>query len=522
MHRVTPDALDAGTDPVAPARRWTREVATVVVALALLQCVFFAALFAAQAVPDDPIVDHVQEAIDAGLYGPVPRPDLMGGRSSAHSECVIAGTGLGEPDMSVFERTVRMPRISSCRNGDEDIALLARGMPAEGVTSYFRYWGGYTVLTRPILAIWGWEALRMALGGLLVVSAVVAAVALVRTTRPAYAIGLGLPMVFGSNLLSTPSSSFGLSLSFAVTFLSVALTAFGARAGMGRAALGAAAGAALFTYFTQLTTPAIPWMWSAGAAGAVVACSGGSVARTARAVALVGVVWPLAFAFTWASRWAIAAVFLGWDEASSGVRDKVDQRLGGSAPIVDLSSGASTRRNLQYWLETYSLVPTVVAASLVAIAVCLIVATRRYGPHRLGLFAVLAAPAIVTPVWYEVLRNHSQVHAPFVYANLPAALGVVLAAACLTTVPLSDRHRGASERGAAAGGERAGPVDEGGRTDRDAVAVDLLGDVEPDPLAVGVAADQHRVIGVDVVQPGVAAVGERTREIAGQRGAHER
>jgi hypothetical protein len=32
-------------------------------------------------------------------------------------------------------------------------------------------------------------------------------------------------------------------------------------------------------------------------------------------------------------------------------------------------------------------------------------------------------------LWYEVLRNHSQIHASFVYANIPAALGIILAAA---------------------------------------------------------------------------------------------
>jgi hypothetical protein len=400
-----------------------------------LQLLFLAGLFAAQAVPDDPIVDHIQEAIDAGLYGPVPRPDLMGGKSSAHSECVMAGTGLGRPDMGLFERTIRMPRISSCKNGDEDIALLAAGRPARGVTWYFRYWGGYTVLTRPILAIWGWEGLRMAFGGLLVVSAAVAAVAVSRATRPAYAVGLALPMVFASNLLSMPSSSFGLSLSYAVALLGLALTAAGARVGLARAALGAAVGAALFNYLTQLTTPAVPWMWCAAVAGAVVACRGGTVARTARAVAVIGVVWPAAFTFTWVSRWAIAAVVLGWDETSSGVRDKVDLRLGGSAPIVDLSFGASTNRNLRYWLETYALVPAVVVVSAVAVVACLVVAVRRHGRGRLATFAVLAAPALIAPVWYEALRNHSQVHAPFVYANLPAALGVLLAAACLTTAP---------------------------------------------------------------------------------------
>ena len=37
--------------------------------------------------------------------------------------------------------------------------------------------------------------------------------------------------------------------------------------------------------------------------------------------------------------------------------------------------------------------------------------------------------------------------------------------------------------------------------------VDLLRDIETDPLADGIASDQHRVVGVDVVQTACAGVG---------------
>ncbi len=62
--------------------------------------------------------------------------------------------------------------------------------------------------------------------------------------------------------------------------------------------------------------------------------------------------------------------------------------------------------------------------------VALVVAVRRGGWQRLGVAALLAAPALLVPAWYEVLSNHSQVHAFFTYRSVPAALGV-LVAACL-------------------------------------------------------------------------------------------
>ena len=141
------------------ARRVLRQVlafATLLaLLLALLQVAFFGLLIAAQAVPDEQIVEHLAQDIDDDLYGPTGRPDEMGGIAATHSECVMAGTGLGRPDDSVFERAVCLPRISSCASGDEDIEALRAGRTVDTVTDYFRYWGGFTILTRPALALWG-------------------------------------------------------------------------------------------------------------------------------------------------------------------------------------------------------------------------------------------------------------------------------------------------------------------------------------------------------------------------------
>ena len=57
------------------------------------------------------------------------------------------------------------------------------------------------------------------------------------------------------------------------------------------------------------------------------------------------------------------------------------------------------------------------------------VAVHRAGvtptASRVGL---LAAPALIVPLWYEVLSNHSQVHAFFTYRSVAAAVGIGVAA----------------------------------------------------------------------------------------------
>ena len=62
------------------------------------------------------------------------------------------------------------------------------------------------------------------------------------------------------------------------------------------------------------------------------------------------------------------------------------------------------------------------------------------------MFAAFAVPALITPVWYGLLRNHSQIHEPFTYANVPAAVGVVMAAAILAARSLDPPGEFASRR----------------------------------------------------------------------------
>ena len=103
---------------VGVQRRDVRFLAMVGLVLLSLQIVFLGLLFAAQTVPDDPIVSHLVEGIDEGIYGPTGRPDYMGGVAEAFTECVALGTGLGRPELGVWERTMRMPRLESCRLGE--------------------------------------------------------------------------------------------------------------------------------------------------------------------------------------------------------------------------------------------------------------------------------------------------------------------------------------------------------------------------------------------------------------------
>ncbi len=408
----------------------------VLVVLVAVQLTFFALLVLAQAVPDDPIVTNLQEAVDEGIYGPTGRPDNMGSESTSFDECVAVGTGLGRPDLNAFERAARMPRIGSCSAGPDDLAALARGDTPENVTEYFRYWGGWTVISRPVLALWGIDALRRIAGALLVLAAGTFVVVAARRTSSIYALALTLPMLLGSNVLATPSTSLNQTISLSAAFLSPTLTMIAIRRGWRATLVATAIGAAIYNYVDLMLTPAIPWMLSAATTAAVMLLRTDGLRPAVQRALAVAIVWPCAFAFTWASRWAIAVVLVGWDETVTAVRDKVEFRLGGSSGAVRDEFGVSTQVSFDYWLSNVSTARAVLIAAGVAIVVALVVAVRRHGASRLWVFGLLAAPACFAPAWYELLRNHSQIHPGKAHMSLPVALGVVVGAAVFAATSL--------------------------------------------------------------------------------------
>ena len=408
--------------------------------LVAVQLLFFALLVAAQWVPDRPIVTHLNEAVEDGIYGPNGKPDNMGSTSTSFDECVAVGTGLGRPELDPFERAARMPRIGNCATGPEDLARLAAGERPDNVSEYFRYWAGWTVLSRPTLALWGIDALRRVAGALLVVAGAGLLITVGRRTTKVYALALVTPLLLASNVLATPSTSLNQAITLSAAFLSPILVALWSARGGNRLVIGAAIGAAVYNYVDLMLVPAIPWMLCTAVAVAIAFVRTGMLRSAFERGAAVAIVWPLAFAFTWASRWVIAIVLLGWDHAMSVIRDKIEFRLGGESGSVRPGFGPSTQTNLEYWLTEISTAWAVLLIAVVVVLGALVVAYRRFGPSRLALFALLALPACFAPLWYELVRNHSQIHPGKAHVSIPVAVGVVVGAALFAAADVRRRE----------------------------------------------------------------------------------
>ena len=410
--------------------RGARAAVVGLLGLLALQVVFFGLLVAGAAVPDAPIVRHLAVDVARKDFGPPSLPDRMGTQSDSYTECVVAGTGLGAPGMSPLRRAGYMPRVGSCVGGGPAILELQQGGTITA-GPYFRYWAGYTVLTRPVLALTTMAGLRIVVGGLLLTAFLCLVVAVATSAGRLAAAALVFPVVVGSNLMSTPVSSFSQALSIVAYVGGAALVVVATRRSLQWGLAATALAAAVYCYVDLLTTPPGAWALTAGVLAAVVWTRTRDLGRTLTGLVLAGIVWPVAFALTWVSRWLIAIPFVGFSTVLTQVRDKILFRTEGQYAGVSDALWAPIGKNWHYWLDN---VPTARGVLIVALVVAVagLIAAARRGWRPVVAGAVVASSALVVPVWYELLRNHSQIHAFFTYRSVTIALGL-LAFAWLVT-----------------------------------------------------------------------------------------
>ena len=280
--------------------------------------------------------------------------------------------------------------------------------------------------------------MRLVAGGLFGLALLTMAMTLSRALGTPYTLALLAPLLLSSNVLTVPANAFSHAISLAVIFGGVAFVTWVATRWPGWAVLYAvAASAAVFNFVDLLTTPTIPLALTAAVTAALAYRRTASVRDTLVTGVAVSAVWTVAYVVTWVSRWLITAVFLGWDHTMDVVTNIAKFRIDGDFGTVSHTFGAAVLKNGRTWLAVPVMPEVVLGAALVAVLVSLAVAWRRFGPGRLVVAAVLAAPSLIAVVWMLVLSNHSQIHDVFVYRNVPTSIGIAVAACLLaaTTRP---------------------------------------------------------------------------------------
>ncbi|MDI6942710.1 hypothetical protein QMO46_04290 [Microbacterium barkeri] len=419
------------------AWRWILAVAGLFVGL---QALFLLLLVLAHSIPAVFIYSELATDIADGLWTTADHPSdgiSHRGLSDAYTDCIVLTAGLSSHTATAIDplwSALTFPHLGSCEPAVAGVkALSTGGIPAiEG--TYGRYWGGFAVLTRPLLALGGIGAVRIA--AVLLVGAAVAILLVVARRRIGIlpAIALLTPVLVSTNFMTQSTTGFSHLIEFSIALLGGALGfTVGARSSWTIAAGGMVAGA-LFVFVDFLHNPPIAWMLFVFGAVAVRLESHPSSRRSgAKALIAATVSWLAGYGATWAARWMIglASGAVAWDELSG----KVSRWTSGTDDAIDLPSGpgAATKINAGFWLDVPTALPVALAVlGLLAWAVVTLVRTHdRLAARRMAL---LAAPALLAIVWLEALSGHSTWHAFFVYRALPMAAGVVAASAVMTAL----------------------------------------------------------------------------------------
>ncbi|MEZ5184648.1 MAG: hypothetical protein R2720_02790 [Candidatus Nanopelagicales bacterium] len=399
-----------------------------------LIAVFWSLTTATDLVPDDRIAQTLVGAAATRAWQPEGSVTEMGLQADHFTDCVAFTQGLGEvvPPVSRVQQSMADVQLApeGCAGVVEKLAALLSGQVVEG-SPHFRYWHGYVLLSRPVLAWADVTTLRISLALLLGASLAALLVGLVRSVGPWAAGAFGLPLVLTSDLVALPMSTVHC-IAWTVLLLGGAAAVWSVRKwGTWGAATCALLAGSAYVFVDLLTNPPAAVMVLLAGVLAGSAGSGVGPVRSARTAAIAGFVWGIGYTATWISKWLISATVFGIDAVYSQIQSMIAFRISGDYGTVEKRFGAATQANWDTWMHLDTLVTLAVVVCLLVTGVAFGLTIRRR-PACLGWMAAFSAVSLVPFAWYEIVSNHSQIHAWFTFRSLPASLGVLMLGVAVT------------------------------------------------------------------------------------------
>lgn len=425
-------------DVVAPPTSATRRVLQVIVLLAIgLPAVAFVGVMIGELVPDRWVAEELGKAALAGqLTEDNYQPGLVSSQVDGFTDCVAITIGLGDvPGRNPVTSAIASESLWDC---PEAVPELRDWMAGEGALTrqfdYFRYWHGHVLILRPSIAAFGLPATRF----LMTLALLGVTLGLGRSLARRYGVVVGL-VALGPFVLTTDFVDLGRALPHATGVLAGLSTSWLAHEVVSRRVdpsriifVSAVSGAAV-VYFDILTSA--PGLWAlctfvVGAAASRVQTG----IRLFGSVSLAAVAWIIGYGWTWATKWILSIFVFGYDRVRAVIDYTLNNRLSGDVSGLDFSLLRTLERNFDEWWRQ-PLTGWVVTAVGVLLAVEIVRRGRTWverWPDRL----LLAAIALIVPVWFELLRNHSQIHYWFTYRSLGLAFGVAAAALAMPLRPI--------------------------------------------------------------------------------------
>jgi hypothetical protein len=334
------------------------------------------------------------------------------------TECVALSIGL-EPGASPLRNAVDAPRLIKPHTAllCEELYRAAVGQPDIHWSPYPRYWHGYRVVIDPLTAWLSIPTARYLM--LLLLVAALGFFAL--ESRLLIGVPATLALLIPTVVMAEMWSIWYIMAHAVSTIVIFAGAAWFARmlrngASPGELIVSAAVLGSVFNYVDFLTNP--PWQ--------PMLLAFFMLARKDHSpfdCALMLAAWAGGYALTWASKWFIAAA-LSPDGLAvlRDIADVVRYRIDGDyLQLVNHHLLAPSFKVLSFvfWHRPWAFALAILMPALVLV---------HHKHVEIRRFMLLALPALIPFLWYEIMSNHTQLHTSVAYRPVGSSVGILLAA----------------------------------------------------------------------------------------------
>ena len=442
VRSVAANVPGSSPGPEAAPRPIVKAGIHLAVAFTALQLIFLTLTLLAAAVPDRPVVTHLRQAAVGGqMTARDYVSDPLGDTVDRYTDCIGLTTDVsGANSGSLLQRAVSAADLGPCSRAVPSLVSSSIQRGRAVATPYPRYWHGYTVWSRPLLATLGVRSLRLA-----TVLALLGSLGLLcwitsRGRRWWLSVAMVSPLVLTTDLMAVAGSvPHAVAMTTAFIGVSVVWRLVTPKQPLGWFAYPALAGS-LYAFVDLMTNPPLAWTLTVVAVVTKLFLSDESARPSLRRALLLSTTgWVAGYAGTWATKWVLVLVVQGPGALRHAVVDQILFRLGGAYRGLDLSPWVVLLRNARAWLGSGSRAVFVVAALGAALYLLASERRRRAQAPRDAIWLLL--PGLIPPLWLGAVRNQSAIHAWFTYRSLAGTVSVALITAIALRV----------ERGSAAG-----------------------------------------------------------------------
>jgi hypothetical protein len=410
----------------------------------VLQIGFFGTTLGSDKIPNRPIVSHLKAAIKSGEWSSVNYSQGSMGDVIDHlSECDALTIDIGRNTYHGFLASALADApIGGC---DTAVPILEKWKsPSLHLDrgNYIRYWHGYTIVTRPVLAVFGVKELRILVAVTLVALFVALLAVMIRRAGWWVALALGASFLLTVDFWDLPGSiTHGLSMAVAFGGAALVLSRTKSNDPWTWCTWPLVAGC-VFCFFDTIINPPLAWSLCAFVVGLAVFVESSSPIRTVLASVVAAFSWFAGYGGTWSVKWIIDIFVFGWHAFRTDIVNSIGFRAGGGAAPWQV-----VRHVMQYWTGQAELqggggqAGPVHPRFLVVFLVLVVVFGALYARtivsrrvlHGFGSAAALGWPALLVFVWFSIVREHSYHHAWFTYRSLAMSVAVVAAGVVCAT-----------------------------------------------------------------------------------------